>query len=148
MAGNILVQVRTGSNYRPVSVSLKKISVGINLNLNRKSSITGPAPSGEDVMVDIVANETISIGDPVTSLGTVADTTNAAHRGKVIGISTQNVTSGFMVRVRTGGLMILPAPMPWSSGKLYLKNKQIASLPGSGSPHTFYQVLGTALNNT
>lgn len=98
-------------------------------------------PTSAGVLIDFTATTTISVFDPVTSLGTIADSTIVAQRNKVIGINTYAVGSGFIGQA-VGFGKIVNNLWSWTIGdKIFLNG---TSLSTTAPTVGFIQIIGTA----
>ncbi len=146
--------VSTGINksylYRGlINGTLEFISNNFQANVDQAIEnfiITTPTvivPSGTSVgvLIDFSATTLISAFDPVTSLGTVADSTIIAQRNKVIGIAIANVGAGFIGQA-VGFGKILNSAWSWTVGsKIFLNSTTLSTV----APSTGYiQIIGTA----
>lgn len=97
--------------------------------------------SGGSSTISFLAAADIDAYLLVTSTGVRASSATSAHRGKVIGITTAAVVSGFMGTV-TGFGTITNALWAWTIGdKIYLNGTSLSTTaPSSG----FIQYVGTA----
>lgn len=100
-----------------------------------------PPGTSVGVLIDYSATASINAFDPVTSLGTVADSTNVAQRNKVIGIAIAAVGSGFIGQAVGFGKIVNYA-WSWTIGDKIFLNSTILS---TTAPTTgFIQIIGTA----
>jgi hypothetical protein len=88
---------------------------------------------GDGTVVTVVANEDISKYDPVTGNGQIADSTNLAHRNKIIGLADENISNGFSGQVRTGG-KITNLSWDWVAGdRIFLNGSTLSTIaPSTG----------------
>ncbi len=108
----------------------------------RKLEIPSAFAPSAAVEVSIVATENLSAFGPVTSQGKKADSANpSASFGRVIGLATTAITSGFSGQVIEAGEITNPA-WAWTIGDpIFLSGTGLSSTP----PVTgFVQQIGTA----
>lgn len=99
--------------------------------------------TGSDT-IPMVATESISAFSAVTITGKVADSNNAAHLGKVIGLAPAAIADGFSGDVQTTWLIDNPA-WQWSAGdRIYLNGQGFSTVPGG----LFVQAVGVAKTPT
>lgn len=100
-----------------------------------------PPGTSVGVLIDFSATTSIAAFDPVTSLGTIADSTIVAQRNKVIGINTYAVGSGFIGQA-VGFGKITNNAWSWTIGdKIFLNGTSLSiTAPTIG----FIQIIGTA----
>lgn len=108
---------------------------------HRFTTDTEKATWNGQTKVAFLANESISANIVVTSTGVQANSATIAHRGKIIGISTASVSSGFMGSAKGFGEWV-NATWSWTIGdKIYLNGTSLSTTaPSSG----FIQFIGTA----
>jgi hypothetical protein len=87
--------------------------------LSRVISLESKSISG--AKFPIVATEDIPAFLPVTSTGKMANSANNAHRGKVVGLNTESVMSGFVAQVQESGEIVNPL-WSWTNGDLIFIN--------------------------
>lgn len=87
--------------------------------LSRVISLEGRSISG--AKFPIVATEDIPSFLAVTSTGKMANSANSAHYGKVVGLNTESVLSGFVSQVQESGEIINPL-WSWTPGDIIFIN--------------------------
>ncbi len=109
--------------------------------INTTPGIITPPGTSVGVLVDYTATALITIYDPVTSLGTVGDSTIIAQRNKIIGIATYSVGAGFIGQA-VGFGKITNSAWAWTVGsKIFLNGTTLSTT----APSTGYiQIIGTA----
>lgn len=100
-----------------------------------------PPGTSAGVLIDFSATALINAFDPVTSLGTVADSSIVAQRNKVIGLAIATVGSGFVGQA-VGFGKITNSLWSWTIGdKIFLNATSLSTTaPSTG----FIQIIGTA----
>ncbi len=103
------------------------------------------APGPSSASASIVATENIPAFVAVTTSGKIADSGNLAHLGKVVGITTAAIVSGFSGSVQFIGELNNPA-WTWTAGDSIFPNGVglSSTAPSSG----WVKKLGTAKNPT
>lgn len=114
----------------------------------QNAGLEGPAGADGDI-VTLTANgalggQRVVIGDGLGG-ASYADSSNTAHRGKVIGITTAAAIDTAPVTIRVAGEMEELA-WSWSIGEVYFNSSGVLTQtpPASG----FVQVVGTAIAPT
>ncbi len=103
-----------------------------------------PGPAGTS-NVNIAATENIPAFVAVTTSGKIANSSNLAHLGKVVGISVAAIASGFSGAVQLIGELTNPA-WAWTSGDSIFVNG--AGLSASAPATGWIKKLGTAKTPT
>ena len=105
------------------------------------SSISG----GGQELIDINAAENLPAFAMVTVNGNIADSSNVAHYGKVVGMTTIAVLSGNIASLVDDDEVTNPL-WSWSAGqKLFLNGTSLSTTPPSSG---FCQMVAVARNNT
>lgn len=118
-----------------------RVDSAINNYLTITPGTIVPPGTSVGVLIDFSATAIISVFDPVTSFGTIADSTIIAQRNKVIGINTYAVGSGFIGQA-VGFGKIVNNVWSWTIGdKIFLNGTTLSTTaPSTG----FIQIIGTA----
>lgn len=104
------------------------------------------ATDAHNLLAEVVATGDIAAFDPVVSLGVTADSSNLAHRGKLLGIAQAAIASGFSGNLTTAGVITNPA-WSWNVGAvIYLSMSTLSEIaPIVGA---FSQQVGVAISAT
>lgn len=87
--------------------------------------------SAEQVLVEFLAAQDLLAFDPVTLVGTIGDSDDLSQRGKVIGISMFDVSSGATGQALIEGEIENPL-WSWSPGtRIYLNGTTLSATPPS-----------------
>jgi hypothetical protein len=91
--------------------------------------------------IDFLAAEDIVAYKVVTSTGFIANSSTVAHRGKIIGITTATVLTGFIGTAKGFGTIVNGA-WTWTIGdRIFLNANVLSTTPPSSG---FIQMIGTA----
>lgn len=113
----------------------------VELNSNDVTTALGYTPASPTILVEAVQDVLAFL--PITANGQIADSSNLAHRLKVIGISTAAALTGFNIVVQFQGLIINPT-WSWTAGqKIYINNAGLSSAsPSAGWSMSIGRAMG------
>lgn len=122
----------------PDSKSVKVFVDELEAELAATASESGTT---DQVIVSVVAGDTIAQFDPSTITGRLADSSNTAYYGKVIGIAKTGMAIGFASSIVVAGL-VTNAAWSWTPGATIFLNG--ASLSQTAPSTGFIQEMGIA----
>jgi len=104
-----------------------------------------PAATPSPPVGYLLAIEDIPAFTTVTATGAIANSGNAAHRGKIIGVSSEAIANGFVGKLVNEGELTNPS-WTWNRGDvLYLNGTALSTTPPTSG---FLQKIGVARATT
>lgn len=115
--------IKTGSQYEVNIVTEEVVAQAVTSEV-----VLFPVVVGTSSTVSIVAQEDIAKYDVVTADGFKANSNTIAHRGKVLGLATEDILTGFSGEVQVGGELD-NALWAWVAGdKVFLNGTTLSTI--------------------
>jgi len=98
----------------------------------------------KETITEVVAAENIISFRAITATGNMANNTIASHRGKIIGFSLKQVAAGYLVSVKTSGVIKNPI-WNWTAGdRIFINGNELVNY--AAMTGDFSQCLGVAID--